>query len=460
MEFDYLKGFVVYPAADPESPAAKAPYIDYGTGIVDVERYYSREEADLEWEKFWTRTWSFAGLMHDIPEVGDFFRMDLGRESFVIVRAGTDPEDVRAYYNVCPHRGNQLVHTNFGSVSGGCFQCDFHGWKYELDGSNRSIRHEMIFRPEAIAHRPGLIAVRCEVWNSLIFINMDMDAGPLLKHLDVIPEHLQAYPFEKYRVFRDIAVTWDANWKTAMDAFVEFYHADDVHPEVLPLSETVAVQYDLYDSGVSRMIIPLGYAPLTLPDRETVNEFLKMFVQFFGGNPDDYKHLKGYEYKQALIDTKRKWGKIHGYDFFDQLTDGQVADDWNYHVFPNVTLNVFSDSLLVQIFRPHATDPEKSNYEAISMCLPVPGTAFHVMDPGSFGPEAISPQGWDGKVRPEREQPQTVEEFGSVLSQDARRIPAVQQGLRSRAYKGYVLSESEIRIRHYLAELDRYLGRK
>jgi carnitine monooxygenase subunit len=449
--------FIVYPDADPKGTAAKAPYIDYGTARLDVTGHHSREAMEAEWRSFWTKTWWFAGLAHDLPEIGDYFSVDMGRESFVVARHGKCAEDVHAFYNVCPHRGNQLVQNEFGHVNGGCFQCDFHGWQFRLDGSNAKIRDETIFRPEAIAHRPGLTPVRCEVWNSLVFLNMDPNAGPLLEHLDVIPEHLNAYPFEKYRVIRDIEVVWDANWKTALDAFVEFYHADDVHPQVLPFSETLACQYDLYDKGVSRMIIPLGYAPVGLPDRDSVSDMLKMFLQFFGGNPDDYKHLKGYEYKSAVMATKRKWAKINGYAFFDNLTDDQVVDDWNYHIFPNVTLNVFSDSLLIQVFRPHRTDPAKSHYEAISLCLPVPNTPFHVMDPGSFGPEAVSPPGWDGLVRPPRVKPEKLEDFGSVLSQDARRVPAVQKGVSSAAFKGYVLSESEIRIRHYLAELERYL---
>ena len=460
MNFDAKHGYTVYPDAAANSYSAKTPLVDYGTARIDPKRYYSHEEMELEWQKFWTKTWWFAGLLHDLPEVGDYFRADLGRESFVVVRHGKKPNDVRAFYNVCPHRGNQLVQNDFGRVNNACFQCDFHGWQYKLDGSNAKIRDEHIFRPEAIAHRPGLTPVRCEVWNSLVFLNLDPNAEPLRKQLGVIPEHLDVYPIEKYRVIRDIAVYWDANWKTALDAFVEFYHADDVHPQILSFSETLACQYDVFDRGISRMFIPLGYAPVALKDRDTVGDFLKMFLQFFGGNPDDYKHLKGHEYKRAVLEAKRKWAKIHGYDFFDKLTDGQVVDDWNYHAFPSITLNMFSDSLLIQVFRPHATDPEKSYYEAISMCLPVPNSEFHVMDPGSFGPEAVSPKGWDGKVRPPRERPTKVEDFGSVLSQDARRVPAVQKGMHSRSYKGYVLSESEIRIRHYLAELDRYLGRK
>ena len=55
----------------------------------------------------WTRTWTLAGLVADIPNVGDYFKYDLGRESFIVVRTGDAPEAIKAYYNVCHHRGNR-----------------------------------------------------------------------------------------------------------------------------------------------------------------------------------------------------------------------------------------------------------------------------------------------------------------------------------------------------------------
>src|SRR3546814_9619584 len=121
--------------------------------------------------------------------------------------------------------------------------------------------------------------------------------------------------------------------------------------------------------------------------------------------------------------------------------------DWSSDVCSS-DLNVFSDSMLIQVFRPHPTDPQKSFYRGISLCLPVGGTQEMVMDPGSFGPEAVSAPGWDGAIRPPIENPRALEDFGSVLAQDARRVPEVQKGLRSMAFDGSVLSESESRIRH------------
>lgn len=460
MNYNYKTGFIAYPDAVPDSPAAKAPYIDHGTALVDPRRYYSADEAALEWEHMWTKGWIFVGVAHDVEHIGDYFKAEIGKESIVVVRNGEGDDGIAAYFNVCPHRGNRIVHSDFGTTgNGNCFQCDFHGWKFGLDGQNVEIRDEAIFRPEAIAHRPGLKPVQCGVWNSLVFVSMNPDVKPLAEHLDVLVSHLAPYPFDQYRVIRDVETCWDANWKTAVDAFVEFYHADDVHPQVVPFSETLECQYDLYANGNSRMIIPLGFSSSRNADRDTVNDGLKMFLQFYGGDPQDYAHLKGYEYDQALLDVRRKWAARHGYAHFDALSDDQVNDDWNYFVFPNITINAFSDALLLQAFYPHATDPTKSHYRAISLCLPVGGTQEMVMDPGQLGPEAVSPPGWDGAIRPAKVIPQSADDFGSVLAQDAVRVPEVQKGLQSMAFDGYVLSESECRIRHYLAEIDRLIGR-
>lgn len=459
VKFNYKEGFVSYPEAKGDDPAAKAPYRDHGTGMPDKTRYFSKEEAGLEWEKLWMKSWAIAGIAQDVPEIGDYFRYDLGRESFIVVRTGDGNSDIKAFYNVCPHRGNRVVHNEFGHLAEQCFTCDFHGWQYNLDGTNKLIRDEILFREEVICDRPGLTEVSCDVWQSLVFVNPDPNAGPLLDHLGVMPEHLKDYEFDKLRVLRDVFVKWDANWKTAQDAFVEFYHADDVHPEAIPLSETFENQYDLYDKGISRMVIRNGYVSNRFDDRDTVNEGLEMFVTVYGGNVEDYKHLKGFEYNKALADTKRKWGKKHGYDFFDKLTDDQVTDDWNYHVFPNATINVFADTVLLQIFRPHPTNPSKSIYNVITLCLPVSDDVSVVLDTNQFGPSSMSPPGWKGEERPARVHAKTLEDLGYLLAQDARRVPEVQRGIESRSFKGARLSESEIRIRHYLAEIDKYIGR-
>jgi phenylpropionate dioxygenase-like ring-hydroxylating dioxygenase large terminal subunit len=450
---------IVYPEAPEGDPSAKAPTIDHGAALIGPERYYAKAEADLEWDKFWTKVWCFVGVTHDLEKVGDYIRMEVGRESFVVVRAQEDR--IQAYYNVCPHRGNWLVYDDRGQLGkGGAFYCNFHGWRFNFDGSVREVKDRELFRDETLCGMRGLTEVRCEVWNSLVFINMDPDAKPLAEQLGVVKDHLSHARFDRMRVYSEMMSTIDANWKIGLDAFVEFYHADNTHPQVLPITSTLKTQYDLYDHGMSRMIIEVGRNGDRSPNPDEVSDALKGFaVSFWGDDPDLYADLRGQEYRIAHASALRKWAERNGHmDLFDKMTDGQVADDWNYHIFPSITLNVFSWGVLIQSWLPHATDPEKHVYRSLSLLLPVKDPNQHVMDPASFGVSATA--GWNGEgPRPARVYPKTLEEWGTVLSQDVVRVPKVQLGLRSRSYEGHRLCDAEVRIRHYLAELDRYLGR-
>ena len=454
--YDFKTGYEVYPDYSSGELGKKAPYMDHGTKRPDPKRYYSKEEADLEWKKLWKKVWIFAGVAQDAADVGSYFKLDFGRESFVIVRSKADR--VQAFYNVCQHRGNRLVHNDFGRLSGN-FQCSFHGWKFNFDGTLNEIHDAHTFRKEVIADVTGLVEVKCEIWKGMVFINMDPNPEPLLEYLGILPEHIENYPLEKMKVLKDIEWHWDANWKTAIEAFLEFYHADQTHPEVVPFSSTTETQYDLYDKGISRMIITFGASGPKAVDRNVVHPGMEGMIALYRGNPEDYKHLKGYEYNKAMIDTRKKWAERNGWvDEIAKLTDDQLTDDWNYHVFPTITLNIFADSMLIQTFRPHATDPSKSVYQVFTMCLPLQDPLQHSFDINSYGPEGLGPQGWDGAIRPKRVYATELVELGSVLSQDAINVPKVQQGIQSEVFKGSRLGESENRVRHYLAEIDRYLN--
>ena len=100
MDFPAARSFALNPGAEPGSPEALAPYQDYGDRSYSTDRYVSREWAKREWDNMWTRIWTLAGVAKDIPEVGDYFKYDLGPESFIVTRHGTGPNDISAYYNV------------------------------------------------------------------------------------------------------------------------------------------------------------------------------------------------------------------------------------------------------------------------------------------------------------------------------------------------------------------------
>ncbi|MCC5862305.1 MAG: Rieske (2Fe-2S) protein, partial [Gammaproteobacteria bacterium] len=121
----------VDPEDSPETPAEKAPDPELGTEVIPASRYTSAEFMRLEWEHIWSKVWLLGCREDDIPEPGDYACTEIGRESVLIVR---QPDGgVRAFYNVCQHRGNRLRSPGYGSAN--TFKCSYHHWEYRLDGS-------------------------------------------------------------------------------------------------------------------------------------------------------------------------------------------------------------------------------------------------------------------------------------------------------------------------------------
>src|SRR5262249_10165575 len=150
MAVNYKVDWPMSLGAPRDSLEAKQPDIDNGLDVPDPSRYYSREFMQLEWQRLWPRTWLLARVGSDIPEAGDYFVVEIGVEQFVVTRQSDG--SIRAFYNVCPHRGNRLCLNERSSVNR--FTCTFHGWRFGLDGRLDCITDESTFDPRLIRHRP------------------------------------------------------------------------------------------------------------------------------------------------------------------------------------------------------------------------------------------------------------------------------------------------------------------
>jgi nitrite reductase/ring-hydroxylating ferredoxin subunit len=147
-------------------------------------------------------------------------------------------EVVRAFYNMCRHRGNKLVWNDYPGeeVSGTCrqFTCKYHAWRYSLEGDLTFVQQEGEFFDLDKANY-GLVSVRCEVWEGFIFINFDNDAIPLTEYLGDFAKGLEGYPFHEMTEHYSYRSEINANWKLFIDAhgvdeFCEVYFDDVVVP--------------------------------------------------------------------------------------------------------------------------------------------------------------------------------------------------------------------------------------
>src|SRR5262249_37068316 len=99
-----------------------------------VEAYISREYAEAEGDLLWSKVWQHPCRIEEIPEVGDYIKYDIGNDSIIVVRSERDR--IRAFHNVCLHRGRQLVDGDGRCGPSQQFRCAFHGWRYGIDGEN------------------------------------------------------------------------------------------------------------------------------------------------------------------------------------------------------------------------------------------------------------------------------------------------------------------------------------
>src|SRR5689334_20820506 len=176
-------------------------YPQLGTGPVSYEDSISPEFFELEREAIFRRTWLNVGRVEQLPRVGSYVtrEIDAARTSVVIVRGADD--EIRAFHNICRHRGNKLVWQDYPGeeTSGACrqFQCKYHAWRYDLEGQCTFVQQEEEFF-DLDKSDYSLAAVRCEVWEGWIFVNFDAsDTMPLREYLGELGRGLEGYPFDK-----------------------------------------------------------------------------------------------------------------------------------------------------------------------------------------------------------------------------------------------------------------------
>ena len=140
--------------------------LDHG---IRVGRYTDPEFLKLEFERLWTKVWQVAARFDEIPEVNDYTTYEIGDQSVFLV--GMDDDTVKAFNNVCPHRGRALADGS-GTFDHGNIICPFHGWRWDTQGNNKYILSQEEFRDGNLCKSDvGLKELKCEIYAGFVFIN-------------------------------------------------------------------------------------------------------------------------------------------------------------------------------------------------------------------------------------------------------------------------------------------------
>jgi len=201
--------------------ATRAPIEDAAPLPPDV--YFSQEWYDREIETIFRKRWLVATREEEIPNPGDYVRLDIVGEPLLIVR--DDEGQIRALSASCRHRGSELMtgHGNCRKIV-----CPYHAWTYSLEGKLLGTP-SMTDAREFDKSDHNLPSVRAETWGGFVFINLDPDAVSLMESLGGLVDRLASYRLQEMKVTKKWENRFNANWKIWVENSREGYHVPTVH---------------------------------------------------------------------------------------------------------------------------------------------------------------------------------------------------------------------------------------
>jgi choline monooxygenase len=418
---------------------------------IPKQRYVSADFLRAEIDKVWKQAWQMACRVDDLPLPGDFMEYSIADQEYLIVRQ--EDGSFKALSNACRHRGN-MIKKGCGNATE--LRCQYHHWCWDLAGKLKEIpdRH---FVSGVVDHEYALGEAACDTWGGFVFMNPAGATAPLLRdYLGKVADQLDPYHLD--RMVSTLAIQSDlaCNWKVAVEAFLEVYHVQGIHPQLLPMLDDVNTAFELIGPH-SRMIVPFGVPSMRLEHVDDVEVY-----EAFSGQSGSTVANRGYKavdvntdalfdadgnfvagnvqnVRQHLIARTAAKGVEMGHDY-SGLTSDQLLDDWHYLIFPGLVFNTHAGGFLLFRIRPHATDPNRCLFDIWRFAWP---------DATKPAPEPATPT-WVN---------QGAASFGQVLDQDFENLPRVQRGLHSDALGFVTLTAQEVRVSHVHTAVDEFLAR-
>ena len=195
-------------------------------------RFYTDPEIyELEKEAIFYRNWWCMGHKSQVSEAGQYLTAQIHEQSVFVVRDRAG--ELKAFYNVCPHRGHELLE---GQGRANLIVCPYHAWSFDLDGSLKAARNTQDMGSFKKCDF-GLKPIRVEVFCGFVFVNLDPDAVPLKDQTEHLEEEIRHYcpQIEELQFAQRDTYDVACNWKVMIDNFLECYHCHPAHKDFVDL---------------------------------------------------------------------------------------------------------------------------------------------------------------------------------------------------------------------------------
>ena len=436
-------------------------------------RYTDPTFAKLEFEKLWSKVWQPAARVDAIPEPGDYTVYEICDQSVLLVRL--DQNTIKAYHNVCPHRGTSLGEGT-GTFPNAKIICPFHGWRWNLAGQNEFVLERHEFRNGQLRDSDvALKEVKSVVFAGFIFINLDPNPQQSFDdYIAPVREFVENLAIGEMRHYWWKAIPAPSNWKVAQEAFFEGYHVPATHPQLEPHSADFIykpqpadakpdfahwnVDYQVHERGHGRFfgikspmkgnvkpprddvdMVDAMAARLNLlavgMDAQVLAEDIEV-VRSLKGKPIPEGSSLGGEYVKALYARAAEQQRP-----MPKPTPDNIGF-WGgmLFIFPNLLLLPQAGNVMIYRVRPDGFNPDACIFEILST------------------------KTYPAAVKPPRAVVQTVtdlsdpEQVLKIPRQDLGNLARMQKGLHSKGIRHiWLASHHEKIILNMHQELDRYL---
>ena len=260
---------------------------------LDQAFYVDDKIFDLDLKNIFSKQWVFVGHISRIPNFGDYFLFNIGKESIIIIRDKND--SIYAHYNVCRHRGSQICLEETGNKK--LLVCPYHAWSYNLDGSIKSARmmNDDFNKKEWTLHKCNL-----KIFEGLIFINLSDNPNSFEEFISPTKKFIEFHGLSNAKIaYRKIYPT-NGNWKLTLDNFHECYHCQPAHPEYCAVHDP-------------EYIMAYGAGNNTGPSSEKFNKILNDWntkVQNMGHITGEYSETEFNNYSRSAERTPLREGKF------------------------------------------------------------------------------------------------------------------------------------------------------
>ena len=248
--------------------------------------YVSDEVYEDERQRIWFGDWICVGRAEEIPNRGDYAVKDVVGESIFLTR--NEDGEIRAFYNVCSHRGTKFLDDGAGNVRK-AFRCPYHAWTYDLNGcliGTPNVQEDEYFDRSKFP----LHGIAVEDYAGFLFVNMSPEPRPLLDALGDGAETITTfgrYKMDELRVGVRLVYEVAANWKIIVENYNECLHCPTIHPElvkVVPLYRFGEVWDEQVPDDGNGMVE--GATSFTMTGQSELPKFPDL-------NPDDYRMYYG-----------------------------------------------------------------------------------------------------------------------------------------------------------------------